>query len=133
MASRAKRQRVAEVRKRAPADGATPRLLIAALCVGFGALLSTASLQSMLNSSVPATSMMSTGLWNQVVDSLGSQLRPVIGVDGQPVKDSQGHPVLEAQVDFVRLLLLVAFLSAVGWLGGASWIAQCRGISFAEA
>ena len=133
MASRAKRQRVAEVRQRGPADGASPRLLIAAVCLGFGALLCSASLQSIVNSSTSATSLMSSGLWNQVVESLGSHLRPAPDRDGQPVKDAQGHIVLEAQVNFATLLVPVACFSIAGWLGGAWWISRRRGISFADA
>jgi uncharacterized membrane protein len=124
---------VAEVRKRAPVEDATPRLMIAALCVGIGALLGSASLQSLLDSSLSATSLMSNGLWNQAVESLGSHLRPVLGIDRQPVKDSQGQIVLEAQINFVRILIPVAFFLIAGWLGGAWWIRRRGGTSFAEA
>jgi hypothetical protein len=124
---------VAEVRKRAPAENATPRLLIAALCVGIGVMLCSASLQSILDSSLSATSLLSKGLWNQAVESLGSHLRPVPGPDGEPVKDSQGQIVLEAQINFTRLLVLVVSASIAGWLGGAWWISRQRETSFAEA
>jgi uncharacterized membrane protein len=123
-----------EERKRPPVSGAaTPRLLFAALCVGFGTLLCTASLQSILDSSRSATSLMSSGLWNKAVESLGSHLRPVLDGEGKPVRDAQGQIVAEAQVDFGRALLLVAPFSIAWWLAGAWWISRRRGVSIAEA
>src|SRR5580700_12967 len=100
MASRGKRQTDRDERKRPRTGGNAGRLLTASVCVIVGALLCAASLQSILDSSSSAECLMSPGLWNRTVESLGSRMAPVPDSQGNPVKDSQGNIELEAQVDF---------------------------------
>jgi uncharacterized membrane protein len=132
MASRGKRQTERDERKRPPAGGDAGRLLTASVCMIVGALLCAASLQSILDSSRSAESLMSPGLWNRTVESLGSRLAPVPDSQGNPVKDSQGNIELEAQVDFGPLLAVVGVFSAGWWWAGAWWISRRRGSPLAE-
>lgn len=132
MAPRGKRQRETLLPNRAPAGGDTPRLLAAIACVAIGALLCTASLQSALGSSASAESLMSRGLWNQGVESLGGRLAPLKDTQGNPVKDSQGNLIVEGQVEFAPALALVGSFFGAWWLVGAWWISRRAGTSFAE-
>jgi uncharacterized membrane protein len=124
MAVRGKRQTSGDERWRAPADGGTGRLLAAVVCVALGALLCAASLQSILDSSTSAESLMSSGLWNRAVESLGSRLTPV--------RNSQGKIDVEAQIEFGPVLLLVGAFSVAWWLAGAWWISRRRGVPLVE-
>jgi uncharacterized membrane protein len=109
-----------------PAAAEPSRLLLAALvCMALGALLTAASIQSVLESSQSAQSMMSSGLWQATVESFGGR----INAD----KAADGHVTVTGQIDFTRILIPVALLTAGAWLGGAGWISRRRGISFADA
>lgn len=132
MAARGKRQREGDEQRRAPDAGATARLLAAAVCVAVGALLCTASVQSILDSSSSAESLMSAGLWNRTVESLGSRLTPVKDSQGNVVKDSRGNVDAETQIDFGTVLALVGIFSVAWWLAGAWWISRRCAVPLAE-
>ena len=126
MVARGKRTTAAE-RKGEPAGGGdAARLLMATVCVAVGALLCAASAQSILDSSKSAESLMSSGLWNRTVESLGSRLTPV------PGSNDGGNVDLEAKIDFGPVLILLALFSATWWLVGAWWISRRRGVPFSE-
>jgi uncharacterized membrane protein len=131
MAVRGKRQKSGEERGRAPAGGGA-WLLTAVVCLALGTLLCAASLQSILDSSTSAESLMSSGLWNRTVESLGSRLTPVKDSQGNPAKDSAGKFDVEAQIDFGPVLLLVGLFCVAWWLAGAWWISRRRGVPLAE-
>lgn len=100
-------------------------MLAAVVCMALAALLCAASVQSVLESSPSAKSLMSSGLWQSTVESLGGR----INAD----KQSDGRVTVTGQVDFGRILMPVAILAAATWFGGAWWISRRRGSSFADA
>ncbi len=124
MAARGKRQTDGEERRRASGGGDATRLLMAVVCVGLGALFCAASVQSVLDSSRSAKSLMSSGLWNRTVESLGSRLTPF--------KDSQGECRLRS-ADRLRArggprrFVFRCVVVGRGW-----WISRRRGIPLAE-
>jgi uncharacterized membrane protein len=126
MATRGKRQSEFVQRASGPTGGESSRLMLAAVvCLVLGALLCAASAQSVLDSSPTAQSMMSSGLWQATVESLGGR----ITAD----KQNDGHVTVTGQVDFSRILVPVVTLIAVTWLGGAWWISRRTGGSIVEA
>jgi uncharacterized membrane protein len=113
-------------RKREPAAGGdASRLLIAATCVAVGALLCAASVQSILDSSKSAESLMSSGLWGRTVASLGGQLIPI--------KDDAGHVDVEGKVDFAPLFTFLGLFCGAWWIAGAWWISRRRDIPLSTA
>ncbi len=101
-------------------------MLVAALIsLGLGTLLCAATAQSVLESSHSAQSLMSSGLWQATVASLGGR------IDAN--KQSDGQVTLIGQVDFGRILVSVVLLTAASWFAGAWWIRRRRGGSFADA
>ena len=109
-----------------PAAGEPSRLMVAAVvCLAFGALLCAASAQSVLESSQSGRSLMSSGLWQATVESLGGR----INAD----KAADGHVTVTGQVDLSRILVPVVLLTAAAWLGGAWWISRQRRSSFIDA
>ncbi len=126
MATRGKRHSEFGQRATAPTGGESSRLMLAAVgCLALGALLCAASAQSVLESQPSAQSLMSSGLWQATVESLGGR----INVD----KPSDGRVTVTGQIDFSRILVPVVILTAATWLGGAWWISRRRGRSFADA
>jgi uncharacterized membrane protein len=126
MATRGKRQRDFAQRTSPPTAGESSRLMLAAVvCMALGALLCTASAQSVLESSVSAQTLMSSGLWQSTVESLGGR----INAD----KQSDGQVTVTGQVDFGRVLVPLIIVTAATWLGGAWWMSRRRGGSFADA
>ena len=109
-----------------PAAGEPSRLMVAAVvCLALGALLCAASAQSVLESSQSGRSLMSSGLWQATVESLGGR----INAD----KAADGHVTVTGQVDLSRILVPVVLLTAAAWLGGAWWISRQRRSSFIDA
>jgi uncharacterized membrane protein len=126
MATRGKPPRAFAQSTSAPANREPSRMLVAALIsLCLGTLLCAATAQSVLESSHSAQSLMSSGLWQATVASLGGR------IDAN--KQSDGQVTLIGQVDFGRILVSVVLLTAASWFAGAWWIRRRRGGSFADA
>lgn len=93
---------------------------MALLVVAAGSMFQALQLQSVLQDSGLAVHFISLGLWQRIVEGLGSRVE-------------QHGDVLIANVELTPLLLNCLLLSLAAWTLGARWIARRRGVAWTEA
>jgi len=87
-----------------------------------GTWLCALSAQSILELSLSADNLMTSGLWSQTVRLLGGEMSPT--ADGSDVK---------VDVPIGSLVTILALVSVASWVLGALWIARRRRVAFVDA